>query len=628
MSRIKKKPESPKAKSNLVSFPDLEVPVSERLTDAWPCDDTSYDRITCVAYKRALFLHAVYELRGEYGDTHLCEDLTDAEWEQLKPLMDTIFELDMRDEDSIALADEDVDFDEADESELFEVSYSLCGYSYGRNCRELQIPYQPLHEYVLYGDIDDKWSLPSLESEAFTPAVRLALDVLDISEEDAFLDVDCGTARRLAWVAREKNPAQLYGVIPSSFYEGALAALRARHFGNMRVGAFGSTLKGSLETSYSIEAIPEGTKVDKLFAMCSNADWFFEKLTASVTGTDNANCQKKSWNPFSLLNEGGTLACLIPTSALSGASGRQLRQRLVERKMLRGVISLPVGMTGCGRDKFDRASRSSLLVVSHNEGAVRFVYANDLYASDWRDRVEFSDEDAAMAYRRYRDGGLNVADVSPDAIAEADWSLSPGRFTQGVSVKNSVPLGSLSLNITRGANLSASDLDQLASLEDTGFHYVRLSDIEDGRLQSPLPPINPIPDNLQRYCLQEGDLLISKSGAPFKIAVAHVKEGQTLLATGNLYIVRLDQSRILPSFAAAFLQSKAGIGLLESACSGRVTPVIALKALRSIPVPALDLLEQQRLSDRYEAQLDELEVLKKRADRIRSNLKDQFGRAI
>ena len=50
----------------------------------------------------------------------------------------------------------------------------------------------------------------------------------------------------------------------------------------------------------------------------------------------------------------------------------------------------------------------------------------------------------------------------------------------------------------------------------------------------------------EKYCIKNNSLILSKNGAPFKIAIADVKAGKKLLANGNLYIIELDESKADP----------------------------------------------------------------------------------
>jgi type I restriction enzyme M protein len=104
--------------------------------------------------------------------------------------------------------------------------------------------------------------------------------------------------------------------------------------------------------------------------------------------------------------------------------------------------------------------------------------------------------------------------------------------------------------VTRGSSLNKAKLDEIHSDTPTGFRYLMLQDIEDGEIAQDLPNISGIERSQLKYCVHDGDVVLSKivSGANFKVAIAHVAPGEKLLATGNLYIIRPDKSKLLPEY--------------------------------------------------------------------------------
>ena len=52
--------------------------------------------------------------------------------------------------------------------------------------------------------------------------------------------------------------------------------------------------------------------------------------------------------------------------------------------------------------------------------------------------------------------------------------------------------------------------------------------------------------------IHKNNLLISKNGAPYKIAVADVPNDKKILANGNLFVIELDLEKINPYYLKAF----------------------------------------------------------------------------
>ena len=108
------------------------------------------------------------------------------------------------------------------------------------------------------------------------------------------------------------------------------------------------------------------------------------------------------------------------------------------------------------------------------------------------------------------------------------------------------------------------------------------------------------------------------------MAVADVPDGSTVLASGNLYIIRLDTERVDPYFVAAFLASEDGKRSLECMVVGTTIPSLPLRNLRNVQVPVPDMDTQRRVAATYRANLDQIAVLKIRLDSARAALSDSY----
>ena len=184
------------------------------------------------------------------------------------------------------------------------------------------------------------------------------------------------------------------------------------------------------------------------------------------------------------------------------------------------------------------------------------------------------------------------------------------------------------MSIERGARIPARDLDELTIDEESCITYLRLSDITDGRIGNDRPRLRQIDSDTERYWLKTGDLIISKNGAPFKVAVAEVPDGDIVLANGNLYIIRLDTSTIDPYFAAAFLSSEDGKEILERYVVGTTIPSLPLKNLKNIQIPVPPMEKQRVVAGTYQSSLDEIEVLKIKLGKARVSASEAYAMAV
>lgn len=471
---------------------------------------------------------------------------------------------------------------------------------------------EELRDFVLHYDLDEDRSFP-LRGEWTTPRSirKLALAILDCQDEETLFDECCGAGALLV-DAIERQPgvrtrgtdlnqdAACLAIARMSLLDGDrpitvddvfhTAALNAydKVFTNPPFGMKLAFMhKGNTEY---LEPFLDGTDP---MGRPASADWVFARLA------------------YDSLAEGGTAVCVVTNGALGNGGDTRARRYFVENGMLRAVVALP--------SKLFRSTAigCAILVLGRNDGPVRMVDASDLADEGRRWNTLSNEAIAEIVCRLGEDGPMSRLADRAD-IAARGYSLYASRYlSQAPDLVNSTPLGDLARSIERGAGFSAKELDALTTEEDTGFCYVRLSDIEDGAISNDLPNLARLDEKTQSQWLHSGDLVISKNGAPFKVAVADVPGGRTILANGNLYVIRLDTDRVDPYFVAAFLASEDGKRSLEQMVVGTTIPNLPLRNLRQIriPVPSLDV--QQRVAEGYRARLDEISVLKIRIRKAR-----------
>lgn len=124
--------------------------------------------------------------------------------------------------------------------------------------------------------------------------------------------------------------------------------------------------------------------------------------------------------------------------------------------------------------------------------------------------------------------------------------------------------------------------------------------------------------------LNNNDLILSKIEVPHKIAVAAVKEGQQILASGNLYIIEIDEKKADPYYLRAFFESERGSAILKSITHGVAIQTIAADDLKNIRIPLLPMEEQKRIARKYCAEMDEIAILKREIARTEERLHGVF----
>lgn len=468
-----------------------------------------------------------------------------------------------------------------------------------------------LRDFVLYYDFSSgagKWS-----GEYGTPDCinKLALAILDIEPGDHIADFGCGYGNFLVAAADAQ---------PSGSYYGVEINIAAACLAQVRMGLL--DVASAVEIGDMLSSRPDG-RFDKVFSnypfgmrlqKSGGVGGYYEEYSKGDTGFGRP--ASADWIFNKLICDGLTpdgKAVAIMTNGASFNGGDKLaRKHFLDNGMIQAVVALPGNL-------FQHTMiATTLIVFGSNDGPVRFVDASDLTVPGRRWDTMDADEIEEIVRRLSEDGDMSRL-VTKEELAVAEYSLSASRYLgREIEMVNPTSIGELAESIERGAGLSAKDLDAISTDEDTGISYLRLSDISDGRLTSNLPRIQALDAKLEKQCLKNGDLIISKNGAPFKVAVAEVPEEQAILANGNLYIIRLDTERANPYYVAAFLASEDGKETMSRMVVGTTIPNLPLKNLKLIEIPLPQMDEQEKIADGYQARLDEIEVLKIKLEKARN----------
>jgi type I restriction enzyme M protein len=343
---------------------------------------------------------------------------------------------------------------------------------------------------------------------------------------------------------------------------------------------FASIASGSDYMARARQGMPE-------YGRPASADWAYARLVADTVA------------------RGGRGVVVMTNGALANGSDARIRRYFLDHGLVEAVIALPAHILG--------KSDVSLVVLGHDAGPVRMVDASDLGHEGRRQSTLDEKAIACVIDRLSRDGDHSKL-VDSCVLGDARYVLDPRRFL-GEILDDAVPFSSIVVSIGRGAALSAADLDTLSAEPDTHVRYLMASNIMGGLVAEDLPCLKVDDLKLDRYRLVDGDLVISKLGLPFKVAVAEVPAGETVLAVGNVFVVRLDPAKADPYFVAAYLSGHVGQNLLSRVSSGTNVPMLPISALRTLPVPDRPMDEQRGLGKRYRKAVEDARDLRATAER-------------
>ena len=413
--------------------------------------------------------------------------------------------------------------------------------------------------------------------------------ILDIKADDSVLDLGTGFAAFPIYVANHYSYKKLEGIeinAKTRLYASLLTYLAGFEI----VITLGDVLKLSAAKKYNkIHAFPD-----------LNADTtlsFIDKI-----------CE--------LLADNGRAVVLLGQSFLfdESRSRKEERQKLIEGGFVEAVIELPVGVL----QPFAGVN-TCLLVLSKNNKSLRMVDASDFHEKTRRGASSLT-ADAAEAIVKFigqdsdKSRRLDYAEIKAKDyyLGSRAYFLEEKISLSGVD--NYVKLSDLlEGKIMRGAQIKASELEELGSDEDTGLYYAFAKDIKDNSLASDLKPLKEIDKKLENIALKEGDLLLVMAMTEtLKVACVEKLEGRKIIPASNIYIIRLDKSKILPTFFKMLLETEQAFKNFDAFTSGTAIRAISVDYLNKlqIPLPALEV--QNELVKKYRIIEDESESLKKR----------------
>ncbi len=320
---------------------------------------------------------------------------------------------------------------------------------------------------------------------------------------------------------------------------------------------------------------------------------------------------------FDLLSKDGK-AAVIMTSGLWNSEDQLIRELYVTNGYVNAVITLPNALFA------GQMVKSNIVILSKSDNKRHGVYMVD--ASDCcikgRRINTFSEENIADIVEACKSDDSKLGRfVSQRELSENSFSLVPSRYlTETIEIENGRPFSSVIKNITRGAHIAAAELDKMTSYEQTDYHYLMLSNIQNGIVDESLPYLKEIRESDEKYCITDGNLLISKNGEPYKIAVASNMEGKKVLANGNLYVIEVDCSQVNPYYLQAYFESDQGRAQLHSITVGTTMRCIGVNDLKSLIIPLPELEVQNRIADDYKSIQEEVKYLNVRLQRAVDNL--------
>lgn len=449
---------------------------------------------------------------------------------------------------------------------------------------------------------------------------KLACRLLDIQAGENVWDFGTGTGSFIV-DAYVDCPEAVYCGNESYTGDESIAYIRGKLLGDnvtiLRGGMFETELRNSgfdkIFSHYSSvqkynDSGPEGAytnpmkKLHPAMSRGTSSDWIFNSVLVEA------------------LNPGGKAVRIMTDGSAWNTMDRSQRESFVRKGLVECVVALP-------RRLFAHTAMSTtLMVFSEGNQHVRMIDAQTFYTNGRRQNI-LEEENIERILRSLIEDTDCSRVVMLDELIQEEFVLHPTRYLHKEGkVGDGVPFETVIKRITRGVSMKASELDNLRSEVPTKIQYLMLSNLKDGTIESNLPYLKALEPKYEKCCLHQNDLVLARNGYTFKVAVAQVDRGQKILASGNLYIIQLDEDRIDPYYLEAYLESEQGIAALKSIAVGSSVLNITVESLSKMMIPLISLQEQKKIAERYLTLQEEIVMLRQKiekADNGRKRIFDQ-----
>ena len=452
----------------------------------------------------------------------------------------------------------------------------------------------------------------------------LCAALLDIKKGDEVADLNCGIGKFVckAWFSLWNANGSDKGLRVSGYSENkTLAAVSwiGCHVAGVRAEIINNSIFSPTNSRYDKVLVipPFGCEVRQLNIIevaeslskfnsfpevrLSSAEWLFAARAAT------------------LLKDGGRAIAVMPMNALNGGLSKVYREYLIRNQMIEAVISIPAKyfMNGTG-------IALALVVLSNGKKEIKFVNGGE-YLKDVAGSVSIDVQSLLKDYHNLNDFE-SVTTRPLDKICENDFILVPDFYLgEDFEYNNSRPFGELVGEIRRGAKLSIAEWKKYETTADTPVKKVAFKNFSEGLIDEALPCLMEIPEGAGNSVLEDGDIIISRMGMPFKIAVVQASEGETLVADENVWICRMHGDKKQSYFLRAFLESQKGAKWMSRLSAGATLRTISAKNLTKIPVPEFDEKTRAVIAEELEKNTILVRENRKRLNESLNSMKNVYN---
>ncbi len=304
------------------------------------------------------------------------------------------------------------------------------------------------------------------------------------------------------------------------------------------------------------------------------------------------------------LNTDGKLSIILPAKVtFGGGDSIQFREYINQNYKINSISSLPnrtfYPLMSINTYLFNLSNGTTedILISKYSLGKEihlkdknkKLIFAEEFQElNDWFIDVVFSDDFEELS--EYRDSNIKKEKLK-----------NVSQVFRGRAVSRKVHDGNISV-------INISDITEY------GINYDSLDTIQEEYRK------------IDRYVLEEGDVLITSRGTNVKVAVFDGYEDKTYIPSSNINVVRTDSKILKGSYLKLFLESEIGIKLLQSIQRGATVVNINYQDINMLEVPIPTIQEQDEIISKYEIALNKYLDVVNKAEEEWNKVKNEIHR--
>lgn len=317
-----------------------------------------------------------------------------------------------------------------------------------------------------------------------------------------------------------------------------------------------------------------------------NADWYF------------------IFKSINAMKETGKAIAIVPQGVLFSALDKASRKEIIDKKMLEKIILMPMGSYP------GTVASYVIMVFSYNNDQVELIDASDCYERDRNKEVD-NGRFSELVHSKNSD---KIISVGTDTIKKNDYNLELKLYfnkINDIKLINPKRIGDVA-EVISGFQYLSRNVPELEPNEGN-VSVLKITNIDDGYIDyDQLCSLDIDEQKINKYLLQENDIVMTARGTAFKFAVIGDLEGRKVVPHNNLIVIRVTSKEVNALYLCNFLMSRTGQLLLESLQSGQALMTIRKPSLEKMEIPVVDLDTQETIANRYLILKDSINEEKKK----------------